>query len=224
MALILVFLSIVVLKITGFAEFQSSQGPLLEFSIPSVSLLADAFILLIIPQLPLTLGNAIFAANDACHSFWGQQAKRVTPTRLGLSIGFGNMLIGLFGGFPMCHGAGGIAAYKQFGGKTGGTVIIIGLVLILFALVSPLSALLFLIPVPLLAAMLLFDSWRMVTVIKTLVLPFEIVVALVVSSISFTTRNLTIALLTGLILEKSYNYFLYRQKPFLLKDKEKLCK
>ncbi len=224
MALILVFLSIVVLKITGFAEFQSSQGPLLEFSIPSVSLLADAFILLIIPQLPLTLGNAIFAANDACHSFWGQQAKRVTPTRLGLSIGFGNMLIGLFGGFPMCHGAGGIAAYKQFGGKTGGTVIIIGLVLILFALVSPLSALLFLIPVPLLAAMLLFDSWRMVTVIKTLVLPFEIVVALVVSSISFTTRNLTIALLTGLILEKSYNYFLHRQKPFLLKDKEKLCK
>ncbi len=211
MALILVFLSIVVLKIAGFAEYQTPQGAFLEFSLPSVSLLADALILLIIPQLPLTLGNAMFAAADSCHSFWGNRANRVTPTRLGLSIGFGNMLIGLFGGFPMCHGAGGIAAYKQFGGKTGGTVIIIGLLLILFALVSPLSALIFLIPVPLLSTMLLFDSWRMITVIKKLALRFDVIVAITVGIISFATRNLTIALVAGLILEHSYKFYMNRQ-------------
>ena len=210
-ALILMLLSIVVFKIAGFAEYRGSQSPLLEFSMPSVSLLADAFILLMIPQLPLTLGNAMFAAADTCHSFWGRQAKRVTPTRLGISIGLGNLLIGLFGGFPMCHGAGGIAAHQQFGGKTGGTVIIMGLVLILFALVSPLSALIFLIPVPLLAAMLLFDSWRMITVIKKPVLRFEFIVALVVGSISFATRNLTVALVTGLVLERSYQCYMNRQ-------------
>ena len=215
MALILVFLSIVVFKIAGFAEYRGPQSPLLEFSIPSVDLLADAFILLMIPQLPLTLGNAMFAAADTCHSFWGHQAKQVTPTRLGLSIGFGNLLIGLLGGFPMCHGAGGIAAHQQFGGKTGGTVIIMGLLLILFALASPLSALIFLIPVPLLAAMLLFDSWRMITVIKKLALRFEIIVVLTVGSISFATRNLTIALLAGLVLEHSYKCYMSRQTKTL---------
>ena len=218
MALILVFLSIAVLKMAGFAQYQSPSGSLLEFTMPSASLLADAFILLIIPQLPLTLGNAMFAASDACHGFWGNQAKRVTPTRLGMSIGFGNMLIGLFGGFPMCHGAGGIAAYKQFGGKTGGTVIITGVALIIFALVAPFSALLFLIPVPLLSTLLLFDSWRMITVIKKLALRIEIIVGLAVGIISFATRNLTIALIVGLILEHSYKYYFVKQtKTFPLK-------
>lgn len=209
--LILVFSSIVVFKMAGFAEFESTAAPLLEFSLPSISILVDAFILLIIPQLPLTLGNAMFAASDACHGFWGNQAKRVSPTRLGISIGFGNMLIGLSGGFPMCHGAGGIAAHKQFGGKTGGTTIIIGAVLILFALFSPLSSLLFLIPVPLLSAMLLFDGWRMISLVKKLVFRFEIMVALTVGVISYSTRNLSIALLAGLILEHGYKFYLIRQ-------------
>ncbi len=211
MTLILVFLSVVIFKIAGFAEYESTAGSLLEFSLPSVSILADAFILLIIPQLPLTLGNAMFAATDTCQGFWGNQAKRVTPTRLGMSIGFGNMLIGLFGGFPMCHGAGGIAAHKQFGGKTGGTVIITGAVLILFALVSPLSALLFLIPVPLLSAMLLFDGWRMITLVKKLAFRFEIIIVLTVGIISYATRNLTIAVVAGLVLEHSYKFYLKRQ-------------
>jgi SulP family sulfate permease len=214
--LILIFLSMIVFKVVGFAEYEITEGSLLQFSLPSVSILADAFILLIIPQLPLTLGNAMFAASDVCHDFWGNQAKRVTPTRLGMSIGFGNMLIGLFGGFPMCHGAGGIAAHKQFGGNTGGTVIIIGVILILFALVSPLSALLFFIPVPLLSTMLLFDSWRMITVVKKLALRFDIMVAFTVGIISFATRNLTIALVVGLILEHSYQFYLKRQTKTVL--------
>ena len=225
MALILILLSIVGFKIAGFTELESTAGSLLKFSLPPVSILVDVFILLIIPQLPLTLGNAMFAAADTCHGFWGNQAKRVTPARLGMSIGVGNMLIGLFGGFPMCHGAGGIAAHQQFGGKTGGTVIITGVVLILFALVSPLSSLLFLIPVPLLSAMLLFDSWRMITLLKKLVLRFEIIVALTVGVISFATRNLTIALAVGLILEHSYKYYFMKQTETVpLKRKDKQCK
>jgi SulP family sulfate permease len=178
---------------------------------PKFSILLDAFFLLIIPQLPLTLGNAMFAASDACHSMWGKQAERVNPTRFGLSIGVGNSVIGLLGGFPMCHGAGGIAAHKQFGGKTGGTTIIIGIALIVFAVISPLSAILLLIPVPLLAAMLLFDSWRMIALIKKLDLNFEIVVAILVGLISFITKNISIALICGLVVEQSYIYIKRRK-------------
>lgn len=210
-ALILILVSIVIIKLWGGTEPVIPKETLLDFTVPKFSILLDAFFLLIIPQLPLTLGNAMFAASDASHSFWGKQAERVNPTRFGLSIGIGNSAIGLLGGFPMCHGAGGIAAHNQFGGKTGGTTIIIGVALIVFALISPLSAILFLIPVPLLAAMLLFDSWRMIALIKKLDLSFGIVVAILVGLISFFTRNLSIALISGLVVEQSYGYIIRRK-------------
>jgi len=98
-------------------------GPL-AFALPNASFLLPGFLLLMIPQLPLTLGNAVFAASDTSRSLWGARAERVSPSRLGLSIGLGNMAIGLLGGFPMCHGAGGMAAHARFGGRTGGTTII----------------------------------------------------------------------------------------------------
>ncbi|MCH7774281.1 MAG: putative sulfate/molybdate transporter, partial [Bacteroidetes bacterium] len=110
-ALILIFVSIVIIKLWGDAEPVIPKETSLDFMVPKFSILLDAFFLLIIPQLPLTIGNAMFAASDACHSMWGKQAERVNPTRFGLSIGIGNSVIGLLGGFPMCHGAGGIAAH-----------------------------------------------------------------------------------------------------------------
>ncbi len=209
--LILIVISIIAVSIFYNVEIPTVKSALVNFSLPHWGIIPDALILLIIPQLPLTLGNAMFAASDASHSFWPDRASKVTPSRLGLSIGIGDSIIGLLGGFPMCHGAGGIAAHNQFGGKTGGTTIIIGSILVLFALVSPLSGFLFLIPVPLLAAMLLFDSWRMILLIKKLAVNIEIIVALIVGIISFLTRNLSIALITGLIIEQGYRYFQFRK-------------
>jgi len=210
--LILIAVSTVIVSFFYSVEMPVLESALVEFNIPDWGILPDALILLIIPQLPLTLGNAMFATSDACHSFWPERSKKVNPPKLGLSIGISDTIIGLLGGFPMCHGAGGIAAHNQFGGKTGGTAIIIGVVLIVFALISPLSAFLFLIPVPLLAAMLLFDSWRMILLIKKLQLNIEIIVALIVGIISFITRNISIALIIGLILERGYNYFQQRKR------------
>jgi SulP family sulfate permease len=206
-ALILIVISIPLFGFLRGAIPQPTESPLISFSMPDVKILADAFILLIIPQLPLTLGNAMYAAADACHDFWPDRAQKATPVKLGYSIGIADTFIGLMGGFPICHGAGGIAAHKQFGGKTGGTVIIIGGILIVFALISPLSSLLFLIPVPLLAAMLLFDSGRMILLLKKSTTPAQLVIAILVGLISFLTRNLTIALIVGLIAEKSYIYY-----------------
>lgn len=192
------------------------SGSPFAFAIPEPSLLIDGFILLIIPQLPLTLGNAIYAASDSCHTLWGKQARKVNPTRLGLSIGISDAVIGLMGGFPICHGSGGMGAHAQFGGKTGGTTIILGGALIIAALVSPLSKLLFLIPVPLLGAMLLFDGWRMMTFIKKLALKQEVIIAVTVGSLSFATRNLTIALVAGLLMERIIN-FIYAKNKLKLK-------
>ena len=187
-----------------------SRAPV-QFTLPDVHFLAQALVLLIIPQLPLTLGNAIIAANDACHTFWGERARQVSPTRLGLSIGLADIFTGLLGGFPICHGAGGIAAHYQFGAKTGKAPMIIGLTLILLTLVPGLSLWLFYIPVPLLSAMLLFDSGRMIWLVRKLNTRTELAVASLVGVISFFTRNLTMALLAGFFVEKMMGYLFQKQ-------------
>jgi MFS superfamily sulfate permease-like transporter len=211
--LILIALSIPIVLFTY--EFRTdflSNTPLLEFNLPDTSLLLNGFIYLMIPQLPLTLGNAVFAASDSCHSVWGNQAERVSPFRLGLSIGISDLFIGLFSGFPVCHGAGGIAAHAQFGGKTGGTTIIIGMILIFIAVFKPFTAILFLIPVPILGAMLLFDSWRMIILFKKNTVKIEIAIALIVGIISFLSRHLALAIVFGIILESGIKIYDVYQK------------
>ncbi len=221
--LILITLSIIgVMYIYGFKQNINSDNHLIAFQPPDVSLLLDGIIYLMIPQLPLTLGNAIFAASESCNSLWGKQAKRVNPSRLGLSIGISNMAIGMAGGFPVCHGAGGIAAHAQFGGRTGGATIIIGLFLMIAAMFDSITTILFMIPVPILGAMLLFDSWRMMILFRKGVNSTEIVIALAVGLISFLTRNISFALIIGISIE--YGIKLYQKyknrKMFELKGYE----
>lgn len=172
------------------------------WSLPNWSSWWSLVVLLIIPQLPLTLGNAVYAADDACHKFWPEQSERVTPTRLASSIGILDIIIGLLGGFPVCHGAGGIAAHHRFSGKTGGTVIILGVVLVLLALTQTFNTLLFLIPIPVLGVLLLFDSWQMMVLMRYLPERKQIFIALLVGITSFFTRNLSIALLAGFVMER----------------------
>ena len=206
-ALILIFLSIIFFKLFGYSPGVNNAGEnLISFTLPDLSKLLDAFIFLIIPQLPLTLGNAVYAANDICHSLWNDRAEKVSAPKLGFSIGLSDTVIGLLGGFPVCHGAGGMAAHAQFGAKSGKATIIIGSILIFLSLAG-FSSFLFFIPVPLLAAMLLFDSYRMSMLVKKVRDNIQLVTALSVGIISFATKNLSIALAFGIIFESGYRYF-----------------
>jgi len=202
-ALIVIVASVGVSLLFGVRPGVSeAAGSALYFTIPHWAQWWDILILLMIPQLPLTLGNAVYAANDACHQFWGKQASKVTAPKLASSIGISDIVIGICGGFPICHGAGGIAAHNRFGGKTGGTTIILGVAFITLALVGNLSTFLFLIPIPILGTLLLFDSWAMIVLVRRLADLPQVVVAITVGSLSLVTHNLTIALIAGLIVEQ----------------------
>jgi predicted benzoate:H+ symporter BenE len=89
-------------------------------------------VFLALPQLPLTLGNAIIAIRD--------ENNRLFPDRpvsyKGVAVSTGLMNIGssAIGGVPMCHGAGGMAGHTAFGARTGGALIILGTVLLILAL------------------------------------------------------------------------------------------
>jgi len=201
-ALFIILGSILSGLLLGIHPVSSGGGPPVLFSMPEWSRWANILILLIIPQIPLTLGNAVYAANDACHEFWPERSVRVSPGKLGGSIGLANILIGLTGGFPVCHGAGGMAAHHRFGAKTGGTTIILGGAFILLGLVDKLSLSLFLIPIPILGTLLFFDSWQMIILIRRLPNYSAVAAASVVGIVSLVTHNLTIALLAGLITER----------------------
>ena len=89
-------------------------------------------VLLALPQLPLTLGNAIIAPVEFNNRHFPE--RPVNERRVTVSTGVMNTLGSLIGAVPMCHGAGGMAAQYSFGARTGGAPIILGVLLILVAL------------------------------------------------------------------------------------------
>lgn len=174
-----------------------TAAPLVDLALPEWTQFGTALTMLMIPQVPLTLGNAVYAASDACRRFWPDRADRATAPWLATSIGGSNVLIGLLGGFPICHGAGGIAAHERLGGRTGGTTMILGAAFVALALIPGGGQLLFLIPVPILGALLLWDSWAMVEVLGACDDLPQGLVAATVGLLGWTTHHLTIAVVVG---------------------------
>lgn len=77
-----------------------------------------------IPQLPLTLLNSVIAVCALSGDYF--PARGIAPRRMAASVGLMNLLCVPFGGMPMCHGAGGLAAQYRFGARTGGSVVMLG--------------------------------------------------------------------------------------------------
>jgi MFS superfamily sulfate permease-like transporter len=85
-----------------------------------------------LPQVPLTLGNAIIAISEENNRPFPD--RPVNESKISTSTGLMNILSASVGGVPMCHGAGGMAGHVQFGARTGGALVILGLVLLVTAL------------------------------------------------------------------------------------------
>jgi MFS superfamily sulfate permease-like transporter len=111
----------------------------LEFRPPSFALsdlswkdFGLGLVFLALPQLPLTLGNAIMATAEENNRLFPDRA--VNENKLSTSTGVLNLFSATVGGIPMCHGAGGMAGHVAFGARTGGATIILGVILLLLAL------------------------------------------------------------------------------------------
>ena len=85
---------------------------------PSGGAFSAAFVLLVIPQLPLTFGNAVVAVTDVARRTFGDAAANVTPARVCRTAGVGNVAAALLGGMPMCHGSSGLTAHYRLGART----------------------------------------------------------------------------------------------------------
>jgi len=140
------------------------------FSIPDVIVptsrdLLVGFLNGSLPQLPLTIGNAILATSLLIDDLFD---SKVSENKLMVSMGLMCLLSAPFGGFPMCHGSGGLAAQYRFGARTGASNIISGVILLVIALFFASPDLVKLIPYGALGALLLFSGIELIkSAVKT---------------------------------------------------------
>lgn len=103
--------------------------------LPELSDLPRALELAVLPQIPLTISNAIIVTAAVSASLFPDHAGRVTNRNLAISTGIGNLLLAPLGAMPMCHGAGGVVAQARFGAKTAAAPILLGSLLLVLAVV-----------------------------------------------------------------------------------------
>jgi MFS superfamily sulfate permease-like transporter len=103
-------------------------------ALPSLEEMEQAFSLYVLPQLALTFTNAVLLTALIAGDYFGDRASHVTPVRLSITSGLANLALTPFGALPMCHGAGGLAAHYRFGARSGTAPLMLGMVLLAFAL------------------------------------------------------------------------------------------
>lgn len=106
--------------------------PQLDFHWPSGPAWITGFFRGALPQLPLTLLNSVVAVCALSADYF--PGRGIPPKKMAMSVGWMNLLCSPFGGIPMCHGSGGLAAQYRFGARTGASVIMLGLMKILVGL------------------------------------------------------------------------------------------
>jgi len=170
---------------------------------PSLGDFSTAFFMLILPQIPLTIGNACVGTADTCNSLFPNSPllSRTKAGRFALSMGVVNLPAGLFGAVPMCHGTGGLAAHYRFGARTGGAPIMIGVIFVILALVLGELGLtiLALIPNSVLGVLLVFAGLELCPLVRSLRTNEEFFIALLIAGIALALPNMAWAFGIGIL-------------------------
>jgi MFS superfamily sulfate permease-like transporter len=173
--------------------------PELNFGQVSWKELLSGFIILGLPQAPLTLGNAIIATVSENNRYFPD--RKVTAKTISIDHGVMNLISACIGGVPMCHGAGGMAGHIRFGARTGGALVILGGIVLLIGLfLSDSVALLFqFFPRPILGVILFFAGVELALVVQDIKLKKQNIFVLLITA-GTAMWNMGVAYLAGLIL------------------------
>ncbi|MGE5370858.1 MAG: putative sulfate/molybdate transporter [Solirubrobacterales bacterium] len=202
--LLLIGLVVALIRDPGLAA-QVSQLHF-EFRLPSFSLgnmtwqeLLKGTVILAIPQIPLTLGNAVIAVTSENNRRFPD--RPVTEKKMAISQGLINLLAPLTGGVPMCHGAGGLAAHARFGARTGGALVIMGAILLVLALGFSSSVLLLfqMIPFSILGIMLFVAGLELAVSARGITEKDDLYIMLVTAG--FGLVNMGAGFLAGLLMQ-----------------------
>jgi len=173
--------------------------PELTFGRMSWQDLLAGFVILGLPQAPLTLGNAIIGTVAENNEYFPD--RKVKAKTISIDHGIMNLISTFMGGIPMCHGAGGMAGHIRFGARTGGAVVILGVIVLFTGLfLSDSVSLIFQIfPRSILGVILFFAGVELALVVKDVKLKKQNLFVLLVTA-GTAMWNMGIAYLAGLIL------------------------
>ncbi len=132
-----------------------------------------------LPQIPLTTLNSVISVCALSTDLFPH--KPAHPKRVAISVGLLNLLTCPFGGMPICHGAGGLAAQYRFGARSGGSIIMLGVIKVLLVLLFGGSLLAWLLHFPssILGVMLMFSGVELAKVCRDQRKKVEIVVMVI---------------------------------------------
>jgi len=152
-----------------------------------------------LPQAPLTLGNAIIGTAEENNELFPDRPAKVQT--IALDHGIMNLFSAAIGGIPLCHGAGGMAGHVRFGARTGGALVILGvIVLILGLFFSDSVAIIFrMFPPSILGVILFFTGLELASISKDIGNRRSDVYIMLVTA-GLAMWNMGVAYLAGLLL------------------------
>jgi len=173
---------------------------LLPFGFPAQADFTFALFALALPQLPMTIGNAVVANADLSREYFGDDSQKVTYRALTISMALANFMSFLVGGMPLCHGAGGLAAHYRFGARTAGSNLFIGSIFLILALFLGIHALsiVYLLPLSILGVLLIFAGSQLALTIIDMQERKDLFVVLLMLGITLAS-NLAVGFIIGIV-------------------------
>ena len=183
-------------------------------SLPPLGMVLPALTLLVLPQLPLTFGNAVVAVSDVAHRSYGARAAAVTPTAVCRTAGLGNIVSALVGGMPMCHGSSGLTAHYRLGARTAAMNYGLGAAFIGLGIAfgDQAPAVLGQVPPLILAALLAYAGLRHALLVSDL-RAVRLAIAVVAAIAGALLSNLLVTMLVALIAERIVAWVATRRRP-----------
>ncbi|MDY6971920.1 MAG: putative sulfate/molybdate transporter [Thermodesulfobacteriota bacterium] len=187
----------------GSGGFDFNLPNVIPFGFPAKADFAFALFALVLPQLPMTLGNAVLAYTDLSKKYFGDRSARVTNRKICVSMALANFFSFLLGGMPLCHGSGGLAAHYRFGARTAGSNVMIGFLFIALSvfLGDDIVGLFNLLPMSVLGALLIFAGSQLTLTIMDLDERKDYFVATLILGITLAS-NLAAGFVAGMIVAR----------------------
>jgi hypothetical protein len=191
-----------IFKLDAATILKSAGFSLPQLHVPKLPDVLTGFVVLALPQIPLSLGNSIFATRQLAHDLFPQTP--ITVRKISLTYAVINLINPFFSGIPTCHGSGGMAGHYTFGARTGGSVIIYGSLYLLlgFLFSSGFENIIKIFPLPILGVILLFESLALMMLIRdTSASKADLSIALLVALMAgFLAYGFVVGLIAGTLL------------------------
>lgn len=137
-----------------------------QVHVPAWGDVVTGFLILGLPQIPLSLGNSVLATRQIAEDLFPE--KNLTVRQISFTYSLMNLVNPFFSGIPTCHGSGGMAGHYAFGGRTGGSVIIYGLLYLTLGLffARGFDQVIGVFPLPILGVLLLFEGLALMLLVR----------------------------------------------------------